>query len=335
MGLWIPAGNAVACVHADADPVPVDFTPARQSVAAAPVAPKCYGNGVNGSRIQLLYGFVEGRANNAGSVIPTILNNYVPRIEANFRSTSAAQGREVGIRFHAPGCKITVDTVRLPADILKAKTAGERASIVMNAVTAAGFNSLQRKYLIWAEVASEDRACGTAMTYAIGTEFIGVPLATKPPFTLTDNPTPLNINNINLGPVALPSIAIAWRAGASDPRLGYLGTCWGSGTTGATTETHELLHTLGAVQTSSPNSNGLSHCFDGPDIMCYTEGGIKVINACPGSRGVEQLDCNSDDYFAMSPAVGSYLSTHWNIANSVFLGAAAGFDDIPVDIPRP
>jgi hypothetical protein len=108
--------------------------------------------------------------------------------------------------------------------------------------------------------------------------------------------------------------------------------CWGIGSTGAYTETHELFHTLGAVQMSSPNSNQHSHCTDGPDIMCYPEFNWPVYPRCPGSLTI--LDCNGDDYFNVSPAPGSYLSTHWNTARSSFLGPSK-LDDVPATVRRP
>lgn len=101
---------------------------------------------------------------------------------------------------------------------------------------------------------------------------------------------------------------------------------------GAVTEVHEVLHTLGSVNTSAPNSNGLGHCRDEDDIMCYPEGGVETFGRC--ATGIELLDCGSDDYFNARPAAGSYLSTHWNTANSRYLGTAPE-DNVPADLPRP
>ena len=85
---------------------------------------------------------------------------------------------------------------------------------------------------------------------------------------------------------------------------------------------HELMHNLGGVQYSAPHSSGGSHCIDEWDVMCYTD----VPNypamqyLCP-DKGTFQnrIDCNNDDYFHPNPAPGSYLDTHWNTADSVFL----------------
>ncbi|MET9225208.1 ricin-type beta-trefoil lectin domain protein [Lentzea sp. NPDC003310] len=86
---------------------------------------------------------------------------------------------------------------------------------------------------------------------------------------------------------------------------------------------HELLHTLGAVQRSAPNSTAFGHCWDDEDIMCYDDGGIPnppggLVKVCPGAPE-NQIDCGGNDYFHTNPAAGSYLATHWNVARSQFL----------------
>lgn len=89
--------------------------------------------------------------------------------------------------------------------------------------------------------------------------------------------------------------------------------CWGYA------ETHELLHTIGAVQDSAPHSTGAGHCADEYDTMCYSDGsGVPMSIRCPGLPAWH-VDCNLDDYFNASPAGGSYLDTHWNAADSAFL----------------
>jgi hemolysin type calcium-binding protein/Big-like domain-containing protein len=92
---------------------------------------------------------------------------------------------------------------------------------------------------------------------------------------------------------------------------------------------HEIGHNLGAVQQSAPHSSQLWHCFDEYDLMCYNDGGSYFANGgsltytCPRVGEDEPWDCNADDYFSPDPPNGSYLSTHWNLYNSVFLCALA------------
>lgn len=83
------------------------------------------------------------------------------------------------------------------------------------------------------------------------------------------------------------------------------------------TVAHETLHVLGAVAPFSPNGDGFAHCLDGKDLMCPQDG------PCPATDNIGRLDCGRDDYFNESPAPGSYLATHWNVANSPYLKACS------------
>ncbi|MEV0385026.1 RICIN domain-containing protein [Nonomuraea sp. NPDC050643] len=79
---------------------------------------------------------------------------------------------------------------------------------------------------------------------------------------------------------------------------------------------HELGHMLGAVQTSAPHTDNSGHCSDQFSMMCY--GGTPTFN-CLEWNDRRLPDCNRDDYFSLAPTAGSYLATHWNIANNDFL----------------
>lgn len=93
--------------------------------------------------------------------------------------------------------------------------------------------------------------------------------------------------------------------------------CWGYA------ETHELLHTLGAIQGSAPNATDAGHCTDEYDVMCYQDSPTTVLSVvCPDAPGTF-VDCNADDYLHVAPPPGSYLAQHWNVANSAWLEPVA------------
>jgi hypothetical protein len=77
---------------------------------------------------------------------------------------------------------------------------------------------------------------------------------------------------------------------------------------------HELLHAFGAVSNSAPHSNKFGHVTDGKDIL-----GTGSAAECPTTPIGGGIDCNQDDYFNPAPAPGSYLATHWNVFDVVFL----------------
>jgi hypothetical protein len=92
------------------------------------------------------------------------------------------------------------------------------------------------------------------------------------------------------------------------------------GTAGSRIFAHENGHAMGAVQLSAPHTTGGFHCVDGLDVMCYSDGGptgnLYTTGSCAlAPNGTAIFDCNFDDYFNPAPAAGTYLSTHWNIAN--------------------
>jgi hypothetical protein len=97
---------------------------------------------------------------------------------------------------------------------------------------------------------------------------------------------------------------------------------------------HEMTHNLGAVQWSAPHSTQppgqtnpqFGHCWQGADVMCYVEnaGAAHAMQTdCSTLPGAipQNYDCGRDDYFNPAPTPGSYLATHWNTYDNVFLAA--------------
>jgi hypothetical protein len=101
---------------------------------------------------------------------------------------------------------------------------------------------------------------------------------------------------------------------------------------------HEVMHNLGGVQLSAPNSSGGFHCIDEYDVMCYSDAGSGLPNMrldCVSQvLNSTRFDCGHNDYFHTNPAPGSYLATHWNPTNNRFLvGANAPPPPPPVFTP--
>jgi hypothetical protein len=100
--------------------------------------------------------------------------------------------------------------------------------------------------------------------------------------------------------------------------------CWSSAVAA-----HEHMHNLGGVQLSAPHTSGGAHCFDDYDLMCYkdapTAPDMQIL--CADGAHESRFDCNHDDYYNTNPPAGSYLRTHWNAADSLFLigGAQWGY----------
>lgn len=137
---------------------------------------------------------------------------------------------------------------------------------------------------------------------------------------LDDTPTSSNWNDKG------GLYALLYGAGNVD----FLGT--GSLGYAAYAVTHEVGHTLGSVSDNAPHSTLAGHCTDGYSIMCYNDGGAQAslysATACPSGGGPAgydgvAFDCGGDDYLSASPAAGSWLSSHWNVFDSVFMCTAA------------
>jgi hypothetical protein len=188
------------------------------------------------------------------------------------------------------------------AELALSETAAVDINRMMDELVAAGYSRSDRRYLVWFDT---NVLCGIA---------VNVP---------DDRPGQDNPNNASL------------------PGLSHFGRvdtpCWGVPAPDNQVEAHEIMHTLGAVQYSSPNTSSVSpyeiygHCTDDYETMCYDDGTPKPIrHVCPASNE-RFFDCHHDDYFHTNPSAGNYLATHWNSAMSRFLvrvDPVAGFLDV-------
>lgn len=178
-------------------------------------------------------------------------------------------------------------------DVTLSTSGDDNLNNTINELRAKGYTRTDRKYLVWVDA---NVYCGIAQVYN------------------DDSAAQTNLSN--------GSTRVSGEFARVD------NGCWGAA--GQSVEAHELMHTLGGVQTTAPHATKYSHCWDESDRMCYADGSGSVMKQiCPTSHE-NVFDCNHDDYFfAGSPPSGNYLATHWNVANSAFLAGTNGAAPAP------
>lgn len=302
------ADGPAACAHADEAPPGVDISkpvatavlraregagPTAQAVAedmgvpttpAAQVASptvSCDGDGTSGYRTQAMY-VVEAGATNRYASLKSTMQIWAAGIDDVVNRSAALTGGVRHVRYVTEGsgtCVASVLNVTVPAGSM----ANFNATI--NAVRALGYDNPARKYMMWTDTSNKG-ICGIAVTYPYDTDGQNNPNnGLYAQYTRTDSP------------------------------------CWGLGNNDYehSVEAHELVHTMGSVFSTAPHGTRNGHCWDESDTMCYADGGgFAMKQVCPTNREY-LLDCNSDDYFSTYPDPGSWLDTHWNVADSRFL----------------
>ncbi|MFL6024609.1 MAG: hypothetical protein ACJ72O_14820 [Marmoricola sp.] len=304
----VRVGDSIACAHADEAPPGVDVAErpstaelqSRQGGGAAafaaaqdlgvpatyvattasnPAVP-CDGDGTSGYRVQAMY-VVEADKTNRYAALKSNFQLWAAGVDDVVNRSAALTGGVRHVRYvtEAGGGGCVANVLNVTVP------AGSMASFgaTISAVQALGYNLAGRKYLMWADATS---LCGIASMYT------------------NDTASQSNPNN-----GAYPQYA---RVDAG---------CWGygDGATGHSVESHELLHTLGGVQSTAPHATTAGHCWDESDAMCYADGGgHAMVQVCAADHEYF-YDCNTDDYFSTYPDPGSYLDSHWNSADSRFL----------------
>lgn len=290
-------GRRARCTHGP-DPAPPGVDVRQRKAVAAPPSNgqgsfaasqpgvPCYGNGSDGYRVQLLYVHPTGTANRLGSLYSSLVT-WAANANLVFDLSAAKTGGIRQVRFLTDAnCSLAINEVQVPT------AAMNDFSVFINELDAQGFNHSDRRYLAWADA---NVYCGIAEVYADDSSN-----------TIPGLPTS-NANNAN---TQVPGLIARVDNG-----------CWGMANS---VEAHELVHTFGGVQPTAPNATQGFHCTDDADRMCYLDGTPPgtLFQRCTGTNDENRLDCNNDDYFNTSPVPGSYLATHWNVANSAFLAAS-------------
>jgi hypothetical protein len=262
------------------------YFPAGPSVIpsfSSHVAPACVGNGTDGRRVRVLY-VRESSDTSRLAALRTSFLNELAQVDDLFAYASAVPGESRRVRWYSDAnCQPSIAEVVLPAGSLS-----ESHANLESRLETAGYSNGLHKYLVFAE---GNRLGGS--TCGLGDYY--------------DDPSPGADNPNNGGAALAPAVA----------RVDAI--CWFSNSNQAIT-THELIHTLGAVLSGAPHATKYGHCYDARDPMCYDDGSdMPMLSVCTQTGAALQLDCNKDDYFSIAPASGSYLATHWNTANSMFL----------------
>ena len=262
-------------------------TPTILADAASDGKVACDDDGTSGNRAQSLYVVEASATDNYLSDLAGI-RSLTASIGLAYNRKAAAQGGVRNVRFVTEGsadssgnCMISVIKVVVPDGAMSSFQGS------ITALRNAGYSDTHRKYLIWADsrVGLSQGWCGIALMYP------------------DDQAGPSNANNGSYSQYAR----------AEQP-------CWDSvGSAGHSTMLHEFTHTLGAVMPGAPNHSKNGHCTDESDVMCYADGaGVTMRQVCPLDQE-DELDCQEDDYFSISPPDGSWLASHWNTASSSFL----------------
>lgn len=75
---------------------------------------------------------------------------------------------------------------------------------------------------------------------------------------------------------------------------------------------HELMHSMGAVNTAAPYNTGAGHCWDDLDTMCYDDGGSNPPGAVFSRCSLSSIDCYSDAYYRVGASSG-WVSSNWQV----------------------
>ncbi len=265
----------------------------------------CIGSGTDGKRVQALYVYPADKPNRLETLRPgfTAIGRRVNQI---FYASGQESGGARQVRFQTfttktGGCDLSITAVAIPADYLHGWTRWLTKKDGTRYIDYSGIDrALERKGF-----SSDNRK------YMVWVDFEESYTPCGQGTHYGDTKATLdNLSNTRSG------YAVSWKG------------CWNYA------EPHELMHNLGAVQSSdetkAPYSTRGGHCYDEWDVMCYDDDdrydsngnfveGIQMIKRCTADIDKWRFDCGNDTYFRGAPATTGWLSKYWNTANSGFL----------------
>lgn len=286
-------GRPAMCTHgADPGVTPEDLAAQHAVGPEATAGIQCYGDGTSGARVQLIYAHPDNV--NRFAAFRRAIKRRAAQIDAIYDASAQQTGGHRHVRWAtSPSCNINVQSVLIPAAAIP--TSG--IETLIDSLERQGFSSNDRKYLVWVDT-NTSRTAPVATCLGLGTIY------------RDDTDTAANLNNRFGGYTRVDEKCLL---AIFDPVAAHV-------------EAHELMHTLGAVQSDAPNATREGHCTDEYDIMCYADApGTATRRVCSGRASEMRLDCNHDDYFSTNPTRGGYLDTHWNSADSRWLESVPGY----------
>lgn len=238
------------------------------------VKPSCSGDGTDGNRVQVIYAVEQGRRDRYRELLPS-LRSWIGDVDDTFAASARKTGADFRVRWVHRDCVPVIAKEVVPQGAL---SRGFHSTV--RALSARGYKSKTRKYLVFADSAD---LCGIAGLYLDSRKHENNNDGRFPMFARVDSP------------------------------------CWAFPDSRHSVAAHELMHALGGVQRDAPHANPPgSHCVDERDAMCYDDGsGGAMRRNCDGGEAL--FDCGGNDYFRPRPPRATYLDTHWNTARSSFL----------------
>jgi hypothetical protein len=284
----------VALPHMVASQIDETNPSAGWNPGADPFAPMCTGTGSDGYRVNMIYVYDETLGSDLDAVAPTLRRMATEADRTIYLKSIQDGGTTRRVRFGTEatptGCQIKIT----PVAVDHAFFTEENLSGLMRSLRAVG--------LVGMDVSATG---GQIQAVMLDNRATPSGICGWAPVYEDERP----VNNLNAAPV--------------QKVLEITAQCWSP-----TAMTHELVHALGAISTNAPNTSGAGHCNDGPDIMCYNDGGPTATQRKVCTATVYRarlLDCNGDDYFNTAPLAGTYLATHWNTASSPWLNVTSAF----------
>lgn len=252
-------------------------------------------SGASDRRLELIYAYPAGGANNSAAVIPALreaIYGASAFLDAEAQALDPTAGRR--LRALCSGGDLVVHVAQVRAEA----PAGAVYSEIVDDLVAQGFpaqtwnSPSHRRFAVFYDGEAANGAAGQAALW------------------LDERAAADNINNQG----GRYAIEYDW-TGTNTPTWDVM--------------LHEITHNMGGAQDLAPASSGAGHCNDGLDVLCYGDGGPTAAYSST-TCAQERYDCGGDTYFHPAPAPGSYLAGNWNIGsttNSWLEPRFTGWDD--------